>query len=89
MKFLFLFQICLLNQLYSKQILHGKQGICSTLPLLEILEDCDANDSISNYKILSPAKKGNKSLNGQIKILFNECSISDTLKTKRCIKIKI
>ena len=35
MKLLFLFQICLLNQLYSIQI-HGKQTICSNLPLLEI-----------------------------------------------------
>ena len=31
MKFLFLFEICLLNQLYSIQT-HGKKAICSTLP---------------------------------------------------------
>ena len=36
MKFLFLFEICLLNQLYSIQI-HGKKAICSTIPYEEIL----------------------------------------------------
>ena len=86
MRIIFYFQICFLSQLYPLHI-NGEQAICSTLPLFEFVEDCDADDSISNYKIQSQAKKGHKSLNGHVQILFNECCMSDALKLKRCIRI--
>ena len=86
MKISIWFQICILNLNYPIKI-YGKKLICSSVPLLEFSEDCDAKDSIRNYKIISPAKKVNNYLNGQVKILFNEYSISDTFKSKRCLII--
>ena len=86
MKILLNLQISILINLCPIYI-NGEQAICSTEPLLEFSEDCDAKDSISNYKIQSSQKRVNRSLNGQAQILFDKCSISDSLKFKRCIRI--
>ena len=65
----------------------SKQATCSLEPLLEFVTDCDARDSICNYKIQSATKKLNSTLNGPMQITFDEHSMSDALKLKRCIRI--
>ena len=38
-------------------------------------------------KIQTSAKIVNKTLNGQVQILLNDCSMRDALKLKKCISI--
>ena len=65
----------------------NEQATCSPDPLFEFVKDCEAKDSIFNYKIQSAAKKLNFTLNGSMQIMFGECSMSNALKLKRCIRI--
>ena len=65
----------------------SEQATCSLEPLFEFVKDCDAKDSIFNYKIQSVTKKINFTLNGPKQIMFDECTMSNALKLKRCIRI--
>ena len=65
----------------------SEHATCSPDPLFEFVKDCDAKDSIFNYKIQSETKKINLTLNGPKQIMFDECTMSDVLKLKRCIRI--
>ena len=65
----------------------SEKATCSPDPLFEFVKDCEAKDSILNYKIQSLTKKLNFTLNGPMQIMFDECSMSNALKLKRCIRI--
>ena len=65
----------------------SEQSTCSSEPLFEFATDCEARDSIFNYKIQSETKKLNFTLNGPRQILFDKCTMSNALKLKRCIRI--
>ena len=65
----------------------SEQATCSPDPLFEFVKDCDAKDSIFNYKIQSVTKKMNFTLNGPMQIMFDEYTMSNALKLKRCIRI--
>ena len=86
MKLMIYFQFFVLNQIYLI-LINGEQTICSNQPLFELVEDCEAYNSISNYKIQTSDKIVNKTLNGQVQILLNDCSMRDALKLKKCISI--
>ena len=64
-----------------------EQSTCSPEALFEFVKDCEAKDSIFNYKIQSVTKKLNFTLNGPMQIMFDECSMSNALKLKRCVRI--
>ena len=76
-----------LCKLFLPALSKSEQATCSREPLLEFVTDCDARDSICNYKIQSATKKLNSTLNGPMQITFDESSMSDALKLKRCIRI--
>ena len=59
---------------------------CSSEPLIELVKDCNAKDSIINFQIRT-SKKLKNSLNGAIKIDFDKGSIKDATKLKKCIRI--
>ena len=65
----------------------NKEVVCSAKPLIEFVEDCEAKESIIGYQIKSTTKKFNFPLNGPMKITFDECSLSDAMKLKRCVRI--
>ena len=65
----------------------SEHATCSPDPLFEFVKDCDAKDSIFNYKIQSATKNLNFTLNGPMQIFFDKCSMSNALKLKRCIRI--
>ena len=60
---------------------------CSSEPLLELVKECDAEDSIINFQVKSTVKKIQGFLNGPTQIHFDKCSMSDSLRLKRCIRI--
>ena len=81
--YLSIFLLKLFLPIYSK----SEQATCSSDPLFEFVKDCNAKDSIFNYKIQSVTKKMNFTLNGPMQIMFDECTMSNALKLKRCIRI--
>ena len=79
--------ICLWKLFLPVQSKNG-HATGGTEPLFEFIKDCEARDSIFNYKIQSATKTMDFTLNGPVQIIFDECSMSNALKlVKRCIRI--